>query len=87
MTKLQELSSKVYYDMGNYSQLIIDLVQEADSLLLVEEKEFISTEDVGALSYDITCIMEVIDKTRTHDVEALETLHEIVSERIHEITR
>ena len=50
MKSLLELSNSIYYDMGNYSQLVIDLVQGGEQLFNSEDSK---SDDFGALSYDV----------------------------------
>jgi hypothetical protein len=80
MKTLKELSHSVFYDMGNYSQLIIDFVQQAEHIFYDEVSK---KDDFGALSYDIENVLEIIDKTRTHDVEALEILSILLNEKLY----
>ena len=76
MKTLKELSHDTFYNMQNYSQLIIDLIEEAEDALS-------SNRDmVGALAYKIDTILEVIDKSLEHDVKALETLYFILSNEV-----
>jgi hypothetical protein len=67
--------------MENYSQLIIDLVDETEQLITYDKQ----IEDFGALKYTVENILEVIDKKRKHDVEALEALLKILEGQIKSI--
>lgn len=78
---IKELSHITFYEMNNYSQLVIDLVQETEDLF--NESELPSNDNFGALKYQVDNVLEVIDKTRTHDVEALESLSFLLDEKIH----
>lgn len=78
MKELEELSHNIFYKMGNYSQLVIDLVEE------VEEAE---TYDEGAgtlnsINYRVGNVLEVIDKNRIADIEALELLSKIINQMV-----
>ena len=78
MKTLKELSHDTFYKMENYSQLVIDLVQEVEELYIYEE----DIMSFGAMHYTVDNILEVIDKSRTHDVEALEVLSNILDQEI-----
>lgn len=75
--KLSEISNKVFYGMKNYSQLTIDFVQEVEQLFTTYE---VNHESFGAKNYDIHLILEIIDPLRTHDIEVLNELSEILEE-------
>lgn len=75
--KLSEISNKVFHGMKNYSQLTIDFVQEVEQLYTTYE---VSSEKFGAKNYDIHLILEIIDPLRTHDIEVLNELSEILEE-------
>ena len=80
MKTLEQLSQDSFYNMQNYSQLTIDLIQEAEDLYLYEYE--VESVEFGALAYKIDTILEVIDKSLEHDVKALETLYSILSNEI-----
>lgn len=80
MKTLEQLSHDAFYDMHNYSQLTIDLIQEAEDLYLYEYE--VESVEFGALAYKIDTILEVIDKSLEHDVKALETLYFILSNEV-----
>ena len=80
MKTLEQLSHDSFYDMHNYSQLTIDLIQEAEDLYLYEYE--VESVEFGALAYKIDTILEVIDKSLEHDVKALETLYFILSNEV-----
>jgi hypothetical protein len=75
---LEELSIATFYKMDKYSQLVIDLVEEAEDLYTYDRGE----ESFGALSYTVSNILEVIDQNRHEDVEALTALYEILNSHI-----
>ncbi len=68
---INELSNLVYYKMENYHQITIDLVSEAEDLLI---KEDLSSDDVGSLCYNISTLLEVINPTLIDDIECLNNL-------------
>lgn len=72
MRTIEEISHDAFYNMGKYSQLVIDLVEEFKDI----ENE---PEDYGALAYTIMNILEVIDKSRTDDVRLLTELLELAN--------
>ena len=80
MKTLEQLSQDSFYNMQNYSQLTIDLIQEAEDLYLYEYE--VESVEFGALAYKIDTILEVIDKSLEHDVKALEALYFILSNEI-----
>lgn len=80
---IQELSDVVYNNMGDYSQLVIDFVQDVETLILTEEKE--TLYDIFQIQYDIQLVMDVIDKSLKKDVEALSFLYDILSEEAKQI--
>jgi transcriptional regulator of heat shock response len=66
---LEDLSQATFYQMQNYSQLIIDFVDEVE-----QDLHELTEEQKGAKRYQIQNVLSVIDKERTHDVEALRSL-------------
>lgn len=78
MKTLKELSHDTFYKMGNYSQLVIDLVQEVEELYIYEE----GIISFKAMQYTVDNILKVIAKNRTYDVQALETLSSILNQEI-----
>ena len=63
---LQELSSKTFYSMQNYSQLIIDLVDVAE-----QDLETLTPEEKQAEIYTLTNLLKVIDPLKKEDIEAI----------------
>ena len=66
---LQELSSKTFYSMQNYSQLIIDLVDVAE-----QDIETLTPEEKQAEIYTLTNLLKVIDPLKKEDIEAINIL-------------
>ena len=66
---LQELSSKTFYSMQNYSQLIIDLVDVAE-----QDLETLTPEEKQAKIYTLTNLLKVIDPLKKEDIEAINIL-------------
>ena len=70
MRTIEQLSHDVYYDMEKYSQIVIDLVENFEDAQTQVE--------YGALAYQVDILLEVIDKSRTDDVEALSDLQILI---------
>ena len=66
---LQELSSKTFYSMQNYSQLIIDLVDVAE-----QDLETLTPVEKRAEIYTLTNLLKVIDPLKKEDIEAINIL-------------
>ena len=66
---LQELSSKIFHSMQNYSQLIIDLVEVAE-----QDIERLTPVEKRAEIYTLTNILKVIDPLKKEDIEAINIL-------------
>jgi hypothetical protein len=75
---LEELSHDTFYRMENYSQIVIDLVSDAEDLYTYEENKY----GFGALAYTVGNVIEVIDKTREHDLKALKDLYRILMDEL-----
>ena len=80
MKTLKELSHDTFYNMQNYNQITIDLVEKAEDLYASDFE--VTPEEFGALAYKIDTVLEVIDKSLEHDVRALETLYFILSNEV-----
>lgn len=78
MKTLEELSYSTFYQMENYSQLVIDLVEEVEDLFNYKENDI----SFGAKKYEIENILEIIAKTRTVDIEALKSLIKILDDEL-----
>lgn len=63
---IEELSKDSFYNMQNYSQLIIDFIQDFEDIDTKEE--------LSSISYRMDCVLEIIDKSRENDVNALKFL-------------
>ena len=66
---LQELSSKTFHSMQNYSQLIIDLVEVAE-----QDIARLTPVEKRAEIYTLTNILKVIDPLKKEDIEAINIL-------------
>ena len=78
MKTLEQLSHDTFYSMEKYSQLVIDFVQEVEDLLTSNSDE----ESLGSLLYTIDNVLEIIDKNRLYELEALESLSNILRSKI-----
>lgn len=74
--KIRELSNKTFYQMANYSQLTIDLVQKAEQLFTIKDE--VKSEEYGSLHYDVDNVLEVINPLLLHDIEVLKELSELL---------
>jgi hypothetical protein len=78
MKTLEELSHNIFYKMGDYSQLVIDLVEELEDAKTYGEGE----DTLKSINYKISNVLEVIDKNRINDIEALDLLSKIINQII-----
>lgn len=78
MKTLEELSYSTFYEMEKYSQLVIDLVEEVEDLVSFNS----DLSFFGAKKYEIENILEIIDKTRTADIEVLKSLIKILDDEL-----
>ena len=69
---INELSNLVFYKMENYSQITMDLVSDVEDLLLEED---ISSDKIGALIYEISILLEVINPSLKDDIDVLTNLY------------
>jgi len=79
METLKELSHDSFYNMENYSQIVIDLIQEVEQAFIEENRR---EEYLWEVLYDIDNLLEVIDKKRTHDYNALVLLSRLTNKEI-----
>ncbi len=79
METLKELSHDSFYNMENYSQIVIDLIQEVEQAFIEENRR---KEYLWEVLYDIDNLLEVIDKKRTHDYNALVLLSRLTNKEI-----
>lgn len=63
---IEELSKDSFYNMQNHSQLIIDFIQYYED---IETKAELTT-----IIYNMDLVLEIIDKTRQNDINALKLL-------------
>lgn len=82
MTTIKELSHDAYYNMQNYSQIIIDLVEECNIMYVSEDQNI--NHRCWEVLYDVDNLLEVIDPKRTHDVNALKVMQSVLNSTIKE---
>lgn len=68
---INEISELVFYKMEDYNQITLDLVSDAEDMLT---EDTISKEQIGAMCYTISIILEVIDPNLINDVNVLNRL-------------
>jgi hypothetical protein len=64
--------------MGNYSQFVIDLVEEVEDAITYDE----GVDTLKSINYKISNVLQVIAKHRIADIEALELLSKIINEMV-----
>ena len=74
---IEEITHETFYNMEKYSQIVLDLVSK------VEDAD--DNTNFGALSYDISNILEIIDKSRKEDIKILKHLKRLVRDEIENI--
>jgi len=67
---VKAICEKVY--QGNYNQIIIDLVQEEIEELTEADK--VSRDDIGALEYQCSILLEVYNPRFSNDTQFLEDM-------------
>lgn len=78
--KIDNISKKIFYKMDKYSQIVIDYVEEVEDILNIDNLEQSNFEELGAIRYQITNILNVINPILTDDIEMLKKLDFIISE-------
>jgi len=78
METLEQLSHNIFYKMGNYSQLVIDLVEEVEEAETYDE----GADTLNSINYRVGNVLEVVDKNRIADIEALELLSKIIKQMV-----
>jgi hypothetical protein len=78
METLVSLSNNIFYKMRNYSQLVIDLVEEVEEAETYNE----ASNTLNSINYRVGNVLEVIDKNRIADVEALQLLSKIINQMV-----
>jgi len=78
MKILEELSHNIFYKMGDYSQLVIDLVEEVEDAITYDE----GIDTLKSINYNIINVLEVININRIADIKALELLSKFINEMV-----
>lgn len=76
--EIDELDSEIYVAMGNYSQIVIDIV--ADATDLKGDKD-----ELGAFCYSVSILKEVFDPKRDFDISILDRLEKIIRDWLNEL--
>ena len=71
---IEEITHETFYNIEKYSQIVLDLVSE------VEDAD--DSTNFGALAYEISNILEIIDKSRGEDIKILKHLKRLVRDEI-----
>lgn len=80
LNTLEELSHSSFYSMEKYSQLVIDLISDVEDLPIELDED--TRQEATSMSYLIYNIIEICDKSKTHDFEALMSLNNILGNRL-----
>jgi hypothetical protein len=65
---VKDVSSKTFYKMERYSQLVIDLIED------IEDSDLGNPDTRGSWGYSIDNILDIIDPKRIYDIEILSEL-------------
>ena len=74
---IEEITHETFYNMEKYSQIVLDLVSD------VEDTD--DNTNFGALAYNISNVLEIIDKSREEDIKILKHLKRLVRDEIENI--
>lgn len=74
--RIKDLSNTMYYEMQNYSQITIDRLSELEDAL---NNQVLDKEELGAISYDISILLEAINPDLFNDIKALREMTEILN--------
>jgi hypothetical protein len=80
LCQLREVERSIYENMGNVSQITIDIVQETILQLdkYDDEDEVIERDELGALNYDISILLKVFNPKLKFDIATLKKFDEII---------
>lgn len=73
MRTIEEISHDSYYNMQNYHQITIDLIEETENLLNLSDDETENSlmEEFGSLSYDISTVLEIFNTKLENEITVL----------------
>lgn len=77
---IKKLSHDIFYKMQKYSQIVIDYVEDVEDILNIDNLEQNNFEELGAIRYQISNLLNVINPILTEDIEMLNKLDFIISE-------
>lgn len=79
LTELRTIDSLVYKNMGKTSQLVIDFVQESIIDLSRDFDESpITRDELGSLSYQIDCLLEIFNPKKLFDIFILDQFKAVI---------
>lgn len=80
LSSLRKVENKVFTDMGKYSQLVIDFVQNTESLFNRNGAcdPVIRGDELGAIQYRINSVLEIINPERKDDIILLNELYSVL---------
>lgn len=83
---IEELSQKIFDNMGEFNQITIDYVQEVQALLNEETPTSTLTKQqnitaIGALSYDIDVLLDVFNPEFKKQISVLKGCEKLLNER------
>lgn len=79
--QIWDLESEAFRHKGGLCQITIDMIQDTEMQLNRDESEKpIERDEVGAIVYQISILLDVFNPIFTYDIEALERLKKILEE-------
>lgn len=85
MKDFKQISNDLYYNMENYHQITIDLIEEAEDLFNSEEDIKVLIEELGALSYDIDITLEIFNPIYEIEISDLKDTLQYINNKITEL--
>lgn len=73
---LNAIESKIYCDMGNYSQYTIDVSQELNEWI---EEDFITLTNIPHSNYQISLVLEIINPALEKDITVLKNIYDLLN--------
>lgn len=77
--KLLQLNNSWYYRQWP-SQIVIDYFEKIDEIDIQNETRFLNSDQFGAISGEITMLLEIYNPALTNDIQILQSLLEITRE-------
>lgn len=88
MITLEKIVDKTFYEMEKYHQITIDYVEKVEILFSeIDESddEKSMEENLLALSYQISCILEIFNPQHIMDIEVFNNLLVLILRKITEL--